>query len=251
MTLFDLLQKANEENENNIAYAKSLKSLKESIEKTKQNKKWVLFQQWTNGELSTPIYQEHLKTISQEALSATKQIEALYAPKSKFNEMLARLKDCGAFISNKMMCNLLKTQTGTNWTYSIVEENPYVARLYFKNDLYEKYTAQQGILSQAGNLEYVIKKLENINWFQQYLNAKHFCSGELLEMSLVTGQKGFIFAPFIQITLEEFFKHIQINPEHPEQMSLDEHKFDAKPAYVPQKRRNAKQKAKTFEKNER
>lgn len=233
MTLFELLQKAIEENERNFQNLKILDKLEKKLKDTKRKKIAALNEKLAKNEIGPSTYLSRVKEIKADALLATKQLEQLYAPQSKFNEIRARLKDCGVFISNKMMCSLLKNQTGTNWTYDIVEESPKMARLYFRNDKGEEYRPQAGILENGGNLEDVVKALENINWFQEYLSAKNVPDSDIMELTFVTGQKRLLFPPFIKTTLDNFFKHIKIDLHHPESLSLDDHRFDLHEKYEP------------------
>ena len=232
MTLFELLQRTNEENESNFENALALKNLKRRIEEIKKKKFDSLNSAFENGEIDAATYQTSIEKAKSESLVAAEQLKKLYAPQSKLNEICARLRESSAFISNNMMCGLLKSQTGTNWTFDVVEKRQKVARLYFSYESGEKFFAQAGILEDEGNLDFVIKKLKNINWFQEYINARQN-KDQIFEISLVTGQEGFPFPALAKAALDNFFKHVQIDMKNPENLSFDDNRFDEIKEYVP------------------
>ncbi len=227
MKLYDLLLKIKEEEtENSRRTIQAIHDLNELYTKT-NNMFERIEKAFKNGDISEEEYRIQKNAYIKKSEEKVKEQEKVFHKTSKkYADMLTSLYNCRAFISNNMLLELLKTSTGKDW---IIEEKinpgkygggvfvPASIDLRLKNEDGENYPLQGK--GYGNDLEQARQHLRNINWFQEFIQAREFngnlCYAEHCGLAIPK--------PVVKALLN-FFKKVDVDENNLENLSFESKK---------------------------
>lgn len=165
------------------------------------------------------IIENYRKELEQNAQGA--QTPETPADCNKYANMLSALLDSRAVISNQMLCALLRTPT-ESWKYTVrpnLSQNSVT--LVFESSKGEHLKVMRAISATPStplNIDYHAKRLQNVNWFNIYLTSRAE-NGNIIYKS-PTHNVAEVMPKRIQTVLENFFKAVEVDENHPEHLCL-------------------------------
>lgn len=212
MTLFELFQKEFEENLANEEKAKLFKQATADLELKSKKTCAAVGKAFNAGKLTWEDAAKRLVQIKNLTDNEMDRLGKEFKMTSDYIKMLVHIKDAGYTISNQTLCTLLKNLTHENWSESIVmstENGKSILRLVFQNENYEKrqkVVAQMAIVNDRKECDEAIEKMNNINWFEEYLSAERQAGENNERVHMLMTGKRCPMPKLIQNALEEAFK---------------------------------------------